>query len=320
MGLMDPASLAAAQDNGLGGRVLLVDDRPSSSDRLIGSLQSVHTVELETNPQQAMLRAPKGNFDVVIVSLGLANYDGLRLCSQLRSLERTRRVPILIVSDPEEQQRVLRGLEIGVNDYLSRPVDRNEMLARVRTQVRRKRYLDSLSQTVTMSMEAAVVDQLTGLSNRRFMQTQLTAMASEGASNGKPFAVMILDIDHFKQVNDSFGHHAGDEVLLEFAQRIKKSIRGIDMACRSGGEEFVVLLPETDPAIAGKVAERIRQKVERQPFPINGGRRVINVTVSIGVAGFVYGHTTADAMLKRADNALYRAKRSGRNRVIEAAA
>jgi two-component system, cell cycle response regulator len=319
VGLIDPNS-ASLQDNGLGGRILLVDDRPSSSDRLISALSQVHAVDLETNPQQALIRAPDGNYDVIMVSLGLQNFDGLRLCSQLRSLERTRRVPILIIADIDDQPRVLRGLEMGVNDYLSRPIDRNEMLARVRTQVRRKRYIDSLSEAVTMSMEAAVVDSLTGLHNRRFMQSHLTALASEGVAQAKAFAVMILDIDHFKQVNDSFGHDAGDEVLTDFARRIKASIRGIDMACRSGGEEFVVLLPDTDPQIAAKVAERIRAKIEKQPFAINGGKRFINVTASIGVSGFAFGHTTADAMLKRADEALYRAKREGRNRVIAAAA
>jgi two-component system, cell cycle response regulator len=319
MGLADPNAMAI-EDNGLGGRILLVDDRPGSYDRLMGSLSSVHSVDLETLPQQALLRAPEGNYDVVMVSLGLHNFDGLRLCSQIRSLERTRRVPILIIADPEDQPQVMRGLEIGVNDYLSRPVDRNEMLARVRTQVRRKRYLDSLSEAVTMSLEAAVVDPLTGLNNRRYMQSHLTMLASDGVTNNKPFALMILDIDHFKQVNDTFGHDAGDEVLKEFAARVKKSIRGIDIACRSGGEEFVVLLPETDPALAAKIAERIRQKVERLPFSVNGGIRVINITVSIGVSGFTFGHTTADAMLKRADDALYRAKRDGRNRVIQAAA
>jgi two-component system, cell cycle response regulator len=319
MGLTDPGA-AAIEDNGLGGRILLVDDRPTSSDRLVGSLGSVHTVEIEQSPQQALLRAPDGNYDVIMVSLGLQNFDGLRLCSQLRSLERTRKVPLLIIADPDEQPRILRGLEIGVNDYLARPVDRNEMLARVRTQVRRKRYIDSLSEAVNMSMEAAVVDPLTGLNNRRYMQSRLTALASESVNQGKPFSLMILDIDLFKQVNDSFGHDAGDEVLQDFAGRIKKSIRGIDTACRSGGEEFVVLLPETESRIAALVAERIRAKVEKQPFAVNGGKRYINVTVSVGVTGFSQGHTTADAMLKRADDALYRAKRDGRNRVIQSAA
>jgi two-component system, cell cycle response regulator len=171
-----------------------------------------------------------------------------------------------------------------------------------------------------LSVEAAVVDPLTGLNNRRYMQSHLASFCTEGVNSGRPFSLMILDIDHFKQVNDGFGHDAGDEVLQEFAARIRKSIRGIDMACRSGGEEFVVLMPDTMPEIAFKVAERIRQKVEKQPFKINAGKRYLNVTVSIGVTGFTHGHTTGDAIMKRADEALYRAKREGRNRVVQTAA
>jgi two-component system cell cycle response regulator len=319
VGIIDP-NLAALDDNGLGGRILLVDDRPTSSDRLVAALAQVHAVDLEVNPQQALLRAPEGSYDLVIVSLSLQNFDGLRICSQMRSLERLRRVPILVIADLDDRQRIHRGLEIGVNDFLARPVDRNEMLARVRTQIKRKRYHDSLSEALTLSVEAAVVDPLTGLHNRRFMQSHLTRLASEGVGRNKPFSLMILDIDHFKRVNDSFGHDAGDEVLAEFAKRVKGAVRNIDMTCRSGGEEFVVLMPETEPEIAEKVAERIRAKVEKKPFPINQGRRVIDVTVSIGVSGFLYGHTTADAMLKRADEALYKAKREGRNRVVRAAA
>jgi two-component system, cell cycle response regulator len=319
IGVLDPNAEALA-DNGLGGRILLVDDRPASYERLTSSLSQVHQVELETNPQQALLKAPQGDFDVVMVSLDFAHFDGLRLCSQLRSLERTRKTPLLILAGLDDESRVLRGLEIGVNDYLTRPVDRNEMLARVRTQVRRKRYIDSLGLALTQSVEAAIVDPLTGLHNRRYMQSHLTQLINEGSQRGTPFSLMLLDIDHFKMVNDTWGHDAGDEVLKEFAARLKKSIRGIDMACRAGGEEFVVLMPETEPDVARMVGERIRQKVERLPFPIQQGKRAISATVSIGLSGFRMGHSTADALLKRADEALYRAKREGRNRVVSDAA
>jgi two-component system, cell cycle response regulator len=319
VGISDPTTAALA-DTGLGGKILIVDDRATSFERLSNALGQVHNVEIETNPQQAMIRAPEGNYDLVMVSLSLSNFDGLRLCSQIRTMERTRKVPLLILADLDDEQRILRGLEIGVNDYLTRPVDRNEMLARVRTQVRRKRYIDSLGNAVTQSMEAAIVDPLTGLNNRRYMQSHLTQLINEGASKGTPFSLMILDIDHFKQVNDNWGHDAGDEVLKDFSGRIKKAIRGVDMACRAGGEEFIVLMPDTEPHIAQIVAERIRMKVERQPFPIYGGKKAISVTVSIGVSGFRAGHTTADALLKRADEALYRAKKDGRNRVIADAA
>ena len=319
VGLTNPQS-DTLLDKGYGGRILIVDDRPTSYERLAASLSQAHHVEVETNPLQAVMRAAEGNYDLAMISLGLNAFDGLRLCSQIRTMERTRKVPLLMIADLDDDAKILRGLEIGVNDYLTRPVDRNEMLARVRTQVRRKRYVDRLAEVVTQSLEAAVLDPLTGLNNRRFMQSRLTHLINESASQNTPFSMMILDVDYFKLVNDSWGHDAGDEVLTEFAKRIRQSIRTMDMACRSGGEEFVILMPDTEPAVAQMVAERIRIKIERSPFPIYGGKKAIGVTVSIGLSGFQIGQTTADAMLKRADEALYRAKRDGRNRVISDAA
>jgi two-component system, cell cycle response regulator len=318
-GLADPHAAALA-DNGMGGKILIVDDRSTSYERLSVTLGQMHSVEVETDPHKALLRAPDGNYDLIMVSLGLTNFDGLRLCSQLRSLERTRHTPILIIGDEAEETRIMRGLEIGVNDFLVRPVDRNEMLARARTQVRRKRYHDSLGDAVSQSIEAAIFDPLTGLHNRRYMQGHLTSLTNQAASQGIPFSLMILDIDHFKMVNDNFGHDAGDEVLKEISKRIKKAIRKIDMACRTGGEEFIILMPETEPHIAQLVAERIRFKIERNPFPIYGGKKAITVTASIGVTGCKEGPTTSEGLIKRADEALYRAKKEGRNRVVSDAA
>jgi two-component system cell cycle response regulator len=132
--------------------------------------------------------------------------------------------------------------------------------------------------------------------------------------------VLVLDIDYFKSINDTYGHDCGDDVLREFAIRVRKSIRGIDLACRIGGEEFVVVMPETDMAVAATVAERLRRKIAAEPFPIEQGRRNIDVTISIGIASLESSHDTAAQLLKRADQALYRAKRDGRNRVVADAA
>ena len=255
-----------------------------------------------------------------IVSLGLANFDGLRLCSQLRSLERTRNVPILAVAEADNNQRLVRGLEIGVNDYLIRPVDRNEMLARVRTQIKKKRYTERLRDNVQASIEMAITDALTSLFNRRYMETHLSALVEQAAARGKPIAVLILDIDYFKSVNDGYGHDAGDDVLREFALRIRKSIRNIDLACRYGGEEFVIVMPETDMGVATMVAERLRRTIASEPFSIQQGAKQLPVTLSIGIAALGDAGDNAATMLKRADTALYRAKRDGRNRVVADAA
>jgi two-component system cell cycle response regulator len=318
IGIESPEREAVA-DTGLQGKILIVDDRPPSAERVHGMLQEAHTVDIETDPNEALFHAAEGNYDLVIVSLALENFDGLRLCSQVRSLERTRNVAILAIAEAESNTRLVRGLEIGVNDYLARPIDRNELMARVRTQIRKKRYTERLRDNVQMSIEMAITDALTGLYNRRYMETHVGTLVEQAAARGKPLTVLVIDIDYFKSVNDSWGHDTGDDVLREFAIRIKKSIRGIDLACRYGGEEFVVVMPDTDMAVATVVAERLRRRIASEPFPIQQGARTIEVTISIGIAAL--GHDENAAMvIKRADQALYRAKRDGRNRVVPAAA
>jgi two-component system cell cycle response regulator len=317
---IESAEREAITEQGRQGRILLVDDRRSSYERLSAMLEKEHIVDIEADPSAALFRSAEGNYELLIVSLSLENFDGLRLCSQLRSLERTRNLPILAICEPDDTARLMRGLEIGVNDYLLRPVDSHELQARVRTQIRRKRYTERLRDNVQMSIEAAITDALTGLHNRRYMESHLGKLVEQAGSRGKQLAVLVLDIDYFKSINDSYGHDGGDDVLREFAIRVRKSIRGIDLACRIGGEEFVVVMPETDMAVAGTVAERLRRKIAAEPFVIEQGRRSIDVTISIGIASLESPHDTAAQLLKRADQALYRAKRDGRNRVVAAAA
>jgi two-component system cell cycle response regulator len=319
IGIENPAREAIA-DTGKGGRILVVEDRKASWERLTTMLGNEHEVEVEAEPTEALFRVADGGYDLIVVSLGLENFDGLRLCSQVRSLERTRTVPILAIAEAEDSARLMRGLEIGINDYLIRPIDRNELMARVRTQIRRKRYTERLRDNVQMSIEAAITDALTGLHNRRYMETHLASLVEQAHARGKPLTVLVLDIDFFKKVNDTHGHDAGDDVLREFAVRLKKSIRGIDLACRLGGEEFVVVMPDTDMAVATMVAERLRRRIAADAFPIHKGERKVEVTISIGLAALSGPEDKAADVLKRADQALYRAKRDGRNRVVADAA
>jgi two-component system cell cycle response regulator len=318
IGIQSPEREAIAEA-GRNGRILIVDDRASSYEQISAVLAAEHSPEVEADPNAALFRAAEGNYDLLIVSLSLHDFDALRLCSQVRSLDRTRNVPILAIADAEDNSRLVRGLEIGVNDYLARPIDKNELLARVRTQIRKKRYTERLRDNVQLSIEMAITDALTGLYNRRYMESHLVTLVEQAASRSKPLTVLVLDIDYFKAINDSYGHDAGDDVLREFATRIRKSIRGIDLACRYGGEEFVVVMPETDLAVATIVAERLRRRIASEPFPIQQGSRNVEVTISIGIAG-LRGTDNAASVLKRADQALYRAKRDGRNRVVPDAA
>ncbi len=313
--VLDPTSLVEE-----GGKVLLVDDSPATVDRVKQALVPLCQVDHEDDPQEALFRAAEGDCDLVVISLNLKQIDGLRLCSHLRSLDRTRALPILVVVDPEDNVRLMRALDLGVNDYLVRPIDRNEMQARVRTQIRRKRFSDRLRDSVQSTMEMAVTDGLTGLHNRRYLERHLATLVQQASARERPLSVLILDIDHFKSINDTYGHAAGDEVLREFSRRVRKAVRGIDLACRLGGEEFVIAMPDTDAALALLVGERLRQKIAGEAFATGEVGASIGVTVSIGICSLSSPDDTADELVKRADAALYLAKRHGRNRVVAAAA
>ena len=318
MGLMDATD--SLQDANPSGRILIIEDRPESVAWFTGALQPTHDVSSVDTFEEALVRVRGGDFDLIVVSLGVRGFDGLRLCSQLRSLPEARNVPILVVVSDGDRRKLTQALEMGVNDYLTRPVDRNELVARVRTQLRKKRYADRLRHNVQLSLEMAITDQLTGLHNRRYMARHLDNLMKAANKSGKPLAFVIMDIDYFKAVNDTHGHDIGDEVLREFAKRIGANIRGIDLACRYGGEEFVVVMPETDAAFAFTVAERLRKSIETTPVPISRAPGQLNITVSIGIAGCESAQDTCDELLHRADQALYLAKNTGRNRVVADAA
>jgi two-component system cell cycle response regulator len=257
---------------------------------------------------------------LMLISTSGASFDGLRLAAHVRGQESSRSLPILAICEPDEKARALRALEVGVNDFIYRPIDDEELLARTRTLIRRKRHLDHLRLMVDSSMELAVTDQLTGLHNRRYMETQLKALLTRAARGGPPVAVLIADIDHFKRVNDLFGHDAGDDVIREFAARLASNFRPRDLACRFGGEEFVVIMPETNANDATMIAERLRASIEGSTFMVGAAREVLDITCSVGVAIGNASELDYEALLKRADEALYVAKRSGRNKVVAQAA
>lgn len=300
--------------------VLLVDSRGASQERIIKALKPIAVVSAMSDPQAAVFEAAENSFDLVIVNGNLEDYDPLRLCSQIRSLERTRFIPILLITEQGDEQMIIRALDLGVNDYIVRPLDPNELIARSLTQVRRKRYNDRLRNSVRQTIELAVTDALTGLHNRRYLDTHLRTLFARAKVRGRPLTICITDIDRFKQVNDVYGHDAGDEVLKEFAGRIRSTVRGADLACRFGGEEFVVVMPDTPAEAAAAVAERLRGMIEARPFQLRSGETPLMLTASMGIATLMPGIDTPEQLLKQADRALYEAKNSGRNRVVAAAA
>jgi len=309
----------ASRLGGSGGRVVVVDDNERQATRIMAELSVEHRPVVETTLEKAIL-AVRGPVDLVIINATARSFDGLRFAAMIRSDEATRNLPILAIYDPDDRPRAVKALELGINDLLARPIDPQELSARVRTQIKRKRYTDLLRDNLDNSLELAVTDPLTGLHNRRYMFGQLDALAQRSAKGGAPVAALLLDIDHFKKINDSFGHDVGDEVLREFAVRLASNVRAIDLPCRYGGEEFVAIMPDTTVEAAERIAERIRRYISGSPFRVAHGNELLTVTISIGVAGMLGEHDTPEALLKRADEALYEAKAAGRNRVIAWAA
>ncbi|MDH6266763.1 two-component system cell cycle response regulator [Rhizobium sp. SG_E_25_P2] len=317
---LDMASFNSDRDQGEPANVLLVDGRANSQERIARTLKPIADVRAISDPQAAIFDAAEGDYDLVIVNSNFEDYDPLRLCSQLRSLERSRFIPILLVVDQGGEPMVVRALELGVNDYILRPIEPNELLVRCLTQIRRKRANDQLRSGLEQTLELAVTDGLTGLNNRRYLDRHLKTLFERAKLRGRPLSLCITDIDRFKSVNDTYGHDAGDEVLREFANRIRQTVRGADLACRFGGEEFVVVMPDTTPETAALVAERLREVVEIELFKLRASGLTLPITASIGISSTVWGAETPDQLLKQADKALYEAKHAGRNRVVAAAA
>jgi two-component system cell cycle response regulator len=302
------------------GQVLLVDNRAGSQERIVKALKSVAQVVAVSDPQVGLFQAAENPYDLVIVNANFEDYDPLRLCSQLRSLERTRFLPILLVTEVGADDMIVRALDIGVNDYIVRPLDPNELLARTLTQIKRKRYNDRLRMSVRQTIELAVTDGLTGLNNRRYLDNHLKLLFERAAARSRPLSLCLIDIDRFKSVNDTYGHDAGDDVLREFAMRIRSTVRGADLVCRYGGEEFVVVMPDTDADAAAGIAERLRAIVERTPFILKAAGTTLHVTASFGLSSNTAAAITPDLLVRQADQALYKAKTEGRNRVVATAA
>jgi two-component system cell cycle response regulator len=259
--------------------------------------------------------AQENDCDMVFASLDLKSEDGLRICPLLRTRETTRQLPILLIANDSEMPRVARGLDIGASDYLLRPIDANELLARTRTQLRQKRHYQLIRSSYERNMELALVDPLTGAFNRRYLEAHIPKLLARCRSIRKPLGVIMIDLDHFKHVNDAHGHAVGDAVLKEAVNRITLSLRPSDLVARLGGEEFAVIMPEADLAAVLSIAERLRRRISDTPVDASG--QALPITMSLGATATPPEDTEDwQAIFKRADEALYEAKNSGRNCVI----
>jgi two-component system cell cycle response regulator len=301
-------------------KVLVVEDMEFEATRIRDALERDRDeVTVVNGGMQALQQIGQNEFDLIIVSLNLKNEDGVRFCLHLRSNERTRSTPIVMLAGEDDMPRIAHGLEIGAHDYVLRPLDKNEFLARCRTQIRRKRFQERLRANYEVSLSMALMDGLTGLYNRRYLEVHLQKMLQNAAASKKPMGILYMDIDHFKSVNDTYGHNVGDEILKGFAARIKDSLRSFDLVARLGGEEFVAVLPDTTEDVAHAIAERLRRTIADKPFPCSTPEGILTVTSSFG--GTVISGGDAESLniqdvLKRSDAQLYEAKHNGRNCVF----
>jgi two-component system, cell cycle response regulator len=293
-------------------RVVLWEHSDTAAQRITEMLRPVVEATVRVKSPEELVRSLIRPADLVILGLD-GPFDALRLVGQLRSAEASRFTPVLLVAAEEETTRLAKGLDLGANDYIVRPIDRNELLARVQTQMRRKRLQDRLKENYQKSLALALTDGLTGLYNRRYFTAHLEGLMTRIADGAQAAAVLMLDVDFFKKINDTYGHAAGDTVLREVAHRLARNVRSFDLVARYGGEEFVVVMPETTLPIAAMVAERLRNAVADKPIALPERSSEISVTISIGIAIVEERGDSATASLSRADAALYEAKANGRN-------
>src|SRR5215212_6355811 len=285
--------------------VLVVDDDPDKRMLLTVALQMAgYEVRTANDGEAGLLAVESFQPDLIITDVMMPKMDGYELARRVRANPQTRFLPIIIQTAARSgADDIRRGSEVGALGYITDPTDIDLLLARARTLLDFKRYLDTCE-------EEAFTGHLTGLANRRRFERQLEREVSRTLRYSRPFCLLILDIDNFKEVNDTYGHDAGDEAIRRLALTLQAGTRGIDLAARVGGEEFAVILPETDFEGGVDVAERLRETIKQTEVPVVG-----HITTSFGVAEFPLSASSARELMLVADAALYEAKRNGRDRV-----
>jgi len=294
-----------------GAKVLLLSDNAAEAAALSAALAADGMTLEQSQDEKAVwakLQDPKAHYDLVLTSLPMPEGDPLRLASRLRAEAETRDLPLMLIADDAQRDLVLRAFELGASDHVLRPINEEELRARVRNQVRRRRYQLRLRAEFDRSLELAVTDGLTGLRNRRYVFRHLESLLRAGTACG----VLMIDVDRFKPLNDYYGHAAGDAALREVAARLREHVRASDIVARYGGEEFLVVMSGAGAEETAVIAERLRAAIADRPIDL--GQAKLPVTVSIGSA-LAANMTDAEALIAAADVAMYRAKALGRNRV-----
>lgn len=285
-------------------KILIIDDSPAIHALLRARLKDEPVALFSANSgEEGLSMAAAQTPDLILLDVEMPAPDGFEVCRRLKLDSNLAQIPVIFLTGAASSEEKIRGLELGAVDYITKPFDPAELRARVRAALRTKFFMDLLAQK-------AQIDALTGLWNRNYFEQRFEAELSLSRRSGRPLALLMLDLDHFKQINDQYGHPMGDEVLRRMGLLLSEGVRMEDIVCRYGGEEFTIITPNV-AAGAVELAERLRASVENMRLSFGG--QDVRITVSIGVASAI---ESADrSLLEQADAALYRAKQAGRNRV-----
>jgi len=275
------------------------------------------------NGMEALEILLKEDIDLLISDINMPRMDGYKLLTTLRNLEKYKDLPVILLSSQNEPHQKIKGLQGGANDYVTKPFEPGELVARIKNLLMMKELQDELArknkameQANKKLEELSVTDELTGIWNRRYLWERLEEEISKARRFNQTVSCLMIDIDNFKVINDTYGHITGDTVLIEIARILKTQCRNHDLLARFGGEEFVMVLQQTNLENAAQLAHRLVKATERHPFSTEN-HRPLKVTISIGVAAYpAQDITDVNGLIKKADEALYQAKRKGKNRVI----
>jgi two-component system cell cycle response regulator len=298
-------------------RILVVDDSRDNLEILATRLRfRGYAVETAASGEEALARVAENPPDLILLDIMMPGIDGYEVARRIKGDPTLPFIPIILLTARDTTQDKVEGLDAGADDYLTKPINFPELEARVRSMLRIKELQDDLERKNRELERLSISDGLTGLFNHRHIQEVVHEEFERAKRTGEPLSVVMFDFDHFKRVNDTYGHQVGDRVLQEMAQVLRRTAREIDKLGRYGGEEFIAVLPDTGIDEAAIFAERVRERIERHPFAV-GRAQPLHLTISAGVA--TYPHPLvydARTLIHRADQALYAAKGAGRNRVV----
>jgi diguanylate cyclase (GGDEF)-like protein len=291
-------------------KILIAEDQPPAALYLRRTLEKIgHEAAVAPDGEQAWQIIQQGQSRLLISDWMMPRLTGPELCRRIRSAGGDQYTYIILLTSRDRHDDMLEGLRAGADDFLTKPTDPDELAVRLEIAGRILAVHEQLARQNAQLAELASIDELTGTKNRRRFREDLELLFAQVDRLGAQLSLIMLDIDHFKQYNDDFGHPAGDEVLHWVGSTLRTAVRGHDIVARFGGEEFVVLLPATDEDEALEVAERLRSAIACRPWP----RRKVTASLGVGTAG--HGTTSAAALVDQADRALYQSKQSGRNQV-----